>query len=79
MAPAVPEVFVPELEDVRVIMFVSVEVRAEQIEDLRAKLKSESFVQVVVLKGEKSSVARPGPVKVSLPRSREFRGNLTNS
>ena len=69
IAPAVPEVFVPEGEEVNVIKFGVLKFARFRRLKISARNWSESrSCSVVVLKAEKSHVAKPGPVKVSRPK-----------
>ena len=69
MAPAVPETFVPEAEDVKVIRFGVLKFARFSRLNISARNWSASRSRrVVVLNAEKSHVARPGPIKVSLPK-----------
>ena len=69
IAAAVPEVFVPELEDVKVIRFGVLKfARFSRLKISARNCRASRSFNVVVLKAEKSHVARPGPVKVSRPK-----------
>ena len=69
IAPAVPEVLVPVVEDVKVIKFGVLKFARFSRLKISARNWSDSrSPKVVVLKAEKSHVARPGPISVSRPK-----------
>ncbi len=69
MAPAVPEVFVPDVADVNVIRFGVLKfARFNMLKISARNCRDRRSRRVVVLKAEKSQVARPGPIKVSRPK-----------
>ena len=83
IAPAVPEVFVPEVEDVNVIKFGVLKLALFRRLKISARNWSENpSCNIVVLKAEKSQVARPGPINVSLsklPKKPLFAGGARNA
>ena len=69
IAPAVPEVFVPEVEEVKVIRLGVLKfARFSRLKISARNWRESRSCNLVVLKAEKSHVARPGPVSVSRPR-----------
>lgn len=69
MAPAVPETFVPVLEDVKAIKLGVLKLaRFNRLKISARNCNAIRSCNGVVLKVEKSQVAKPGPIRVSLPR-----------
>lgn len=69
MAPAVPEVFVPEVDDVKVIKFGVLKfARLSRLKISARNCSANRSCSVVVLNAEKSQVARPGPINVFRPK-----------
>ena len=70
MAPAVPDVLVPVVDDVNVIKFGVLKFARFSRLNISARNCNEiPSLNLVVLKAEKSHVASPGPINVSRPRS----------
>ena len=69
MAPAVPETFVLEAEDVKAIRFGVLKfARFSRLKISARNWSASRSRSFVVLKAEKSHVAKPGPIRVSLPK-----------